>query len=105
MSADAVRKTIPYSEVDRIREGREILRAASIALEETSDRLEASFSRAVTLLAECQGQVVGCGVGSAGRSGRAAGRCSLGQVAVPVGVGIGGGTGVPIVTSVVTAVI
>jgi len=70
MSADAVRKTIPYSEVDRIREGREILRAASIALEETSDRLEASFSRAVTLLAECQGQVVVCGVGKAGRIGR-----------------------------------
>jgi len=70
MSAETVRKTIPFSEVDRIREGRKILRAASIALDETSERLEASFGRAVALLAECDGQVIVCGVGKAGRIGR-----------------------------------
>ena len=70
MSGEAARKTIPFSEFDRIREGREILRAASIALDETSERLEASFSRAVALLAGCDGQVVVCGVGKAGRVGR-----------------------------------
>ena len=70
MSSEAVRKTIPVSEVDRIRAGREILRSAAIALDETSERLEAGFSDAVALLAGCTGQVIVCGVGKAGRIGR-----------------------------------
>ena len=37
--------------------------------------------------------------------GLAAGRFSLGQVAIPVGVGGGAGTGIPIVTAAVTATI
>ena len=65
MSSEAVRKTIPVSEVDRIRAGREILRSAAIALDETSERLEAGFSDAVALLAGCTGQVIVCGVGKA----------------------------------------
>ena len=70
MSSEVIRKTIPYSEVDRIRAGREILRAASVALDATSERLESGFSDAVLLLAECKGQVIVCGVGKAGRIGR-----------------------------------
>ena len=37
--------------------------------------------------------------------GLASGRFSLGQVAVPVGTGVAAGTGVPIVTAMVTATI
>ena len=70
MSAVPARKTIPYTEVERIREGREILRAAAVALEETAERLDEEFDRAVTLLAGCEGRVVVCGVGKAGRIGR-----------------------------------
>ena len=70
MGAVPARKTIPYTEVERIREGREILRAASVALAETAERLDGEFDRAVTLLAECRGRVIVCGVGKAGRVGR-----------------------------------
>jgi len=37
--------------------------------------------------------------------GLASGRFSLGQVAIPVGVGVAAGTGVPIVTAAITATI
>ena len=37
--------------------------------------------------------------------GLASGRFSLGQVAIPGGVGVGAGTGVPIVTAAVTATV
>lgn len=41
----------------------------------------------------------------AGVIAMASGRFSLGQVAIPVGVGVAAGTGVPIVTSTITATI
>lgn len=41
----------------------------------------------------------------AGVIAMASGRFSLGQIAIPVGVGVAAGTGVPIVTSTVTATI
>ena len=60
------------------------------ALTKFTDFLEGSGGKIITVLSLAGGLI-----------GLASGRFSLGQVAVPVGVG----TGVPIVTSVVTAVI
>ncbi len=60
------------------------------ALTKFTDFLEGSGGKIITVLSLAAGLI-----------GLASGRFSLGQIAVPVGVG----TGVPIVTSVVTAVI
>ena len=66
----------------------------SPALTKFTDFLEGSGGKIITVLSLAGGLI-----------GLASGRFSLGQVAIPVGVGIEVGTGVPIVTSVVTAVI
>ena len=60
------------------------------ALAKFTDFLEGSGGKIITVLSLAAGLI-----------GLASGRFSLGQIAVPVGVG----TGVPIVTSVVTAVV
>ncbi|MFP6770133.1 MAG: KpsF/GutQ family sugar-phosphate isomerase [Planctomycetaceae bacterium] len=70
MSSEPVRRTIPYSQVAQIREGREILRASAVALETVAHGLGEDFSGAVALLSECRGRVVVAGVGKAGRIGR-----------------------------------
>jgi conjugal transfer pilus assembly protein TraA len=62
------------------------------ALTKFTDFLEGSGGKIITILSLAAGLI-----------GMASGRFTLGQIAVPVGVGIG--TGVPIVTSVITAVI
>ena len=64
------------------------------ALTTFTDFLEGSGGAVITVLALAGGIV-----------GMASGRFSLGQVALPVGVGIAVGTGVPIVTSTVTAIV
>ena len=56
--------------------------------------LEGSGGKIITVLSLAGGIV-----------GLASGRFSLGQVAIPVSVGVGAGTGVPIVTAAVTATI
>ena len=56
--------------------------------------LEGSGGKIITVLSLAGGIV-----------GLASGRFSLGQVAIPVGAGVGAGTGVPIVTAAVTATI
>lgn len=56
--------------------------------------LEGSGGKIITLLSLVGGII-----------GMASGQFSLGQVAVPVGVGVAAGTGVPIVTSTVTGTI
>ena len=64
----------------------------SPALVKFTDFLEGSGGKIITVLSLASGIIA-----------MASGRFTLGQVAIPVGVGIG--TGVPIVTSVVTAII
>jgi conjugal transfer pilus assembly protein TraA len=64
------------------------------ALTMFTDFLEGSGGKIITVLSLAGGLIA-----------LASGRFALGQVAVPGGVGIGVGTGVPIVTSVVTATI
>lgn len=64
------------------------------ALNSFSGFLQGSGGKIITVLSLAGGIV-----------GLAAGRFSLGQVAIPVGVGVGAGTGIPIVTAAVTATI
>jgi len=59
-----------------------------------TDFLEGSGGTIITVLSLALGLV-----------GLASGRFSLAQIAIPVGVGVGVSTGVPIVTSTITAVI
>ena len=66
----------------------------SPALTKFTDFLEGSGGKVITVLSLAGGII-----------GMASGRFSLGQVALPVGVGIRVGTGVPIVTSTITALI
>ena len=66
----------------------------SPALTKFTDFLEGSGGKVITVLSLAGGII-----------GMASGRFSLGQVALPVGVGISVGTGVPIVTSTITALI
>lgn len=64
------------------------------ALTQFTNFLSGSGGKVITVLSLAGGVV-----------GLASGRFSLGQVAVPVGTGVAAGTGVPIVTAMVTATI
>ena len=64
------------------------------ALTKFTDFLEGSGGKIITVMSLAGGIVA-----------LASGRFSLGQVAVPVAGGVGAGTGIPIVTSTVTATI
>ena len=64
------------------------------ALTQFTNFLSGSGGKVITVLSLAGGIV-----------GLASGRFSLGQVAVPVGTGVAAGTGVPIVTAMVTATI
>ena len=64
------------------------------ALTKFTDFLEGSGGKIITVMSLAGGIVA-----------LASGRFSLGQVAVPGAVGVGAGTGIPIVTSTVTATI
>lgn len=61
---------IPCSEVEQLREAREILRHASQAVADLSRRLDTRFCSAVRLLEQCAGSVVVTGMGKAGLIGR-----------------------------------
>ena len=70
---------------------------------------DASFNTALTqftnFLSGSGGKVITVLSLAGGIVGLASGRFSLAQVAVPVGTGVAAGTGVPIVTAMVTATI
>lgn len=66
----------------------------STALNQFTGFLEGSGGKIITVLSLAGGIV-----------GLASGRFSIGQIALPVGVGVAAGTGIPIVTSTVTAVV
>lgn len=61
---------IPFTEVEQLREAREILRDAAQAVADLSRRLDTQFCAAVSLLEHCTGSVVVTGMGKAGLIGR-----------------------------------
>ncbi len=83
--------------------------AAVVAAPAAYAGTDASFNTALTqftnFLSGSGGKVITVLSLAGGIVGLASGRFSLGQVAVPVGTGVAAGTGVPIVTSMVTAII
>ena len=87
-----------------------ILAAASLlGSEMAAAGTDATFNTALTkftgFLQGSGGKIVTVLSLAGGIVGLAAGRFSLGQVAIPVGVGVGAGTGIPIVTAALTATI
>lgn len=84
MSSQPQPDFIPFSELEQLREGREIIRQESETLAALSRRLDASFCAAANLLEQCAGSVVVTGMGKAGIIGRkiVATLCSTGTRAV-----------------------
>jgi arabinose-5-phosphate isomerase len=70
MSALPATDVIASTEVDQLREAREILRHVAHELSGLSQRLDLSFCGAVRLLRQCSGAVVVTGMGKAGLIGR-----------------------------------
>ncbi|MCA9062258.1 MAG: KpsF/GutQ family sugar-phosphate isomerase [Planctomycetaceae bacterium] len=70
MQSDAdFRPIIPQSDVERLRDGRAVIRQEAAALQKLADLLDSAFSQAVEQLLECRGTVVVTGVGKAGLIG------------------------------------
>lgn len=63
------RDVIPSSEMERLREGREILRQEARALDEVARRLDTAFCAAVSRIEHCTGSVIVTGMGKAGLIG------------------------------------
>lgn len=61
---------IPFSHVEQLRTGREILRQEADALLTLTRRLDARFCHAVDLLLNCSGSAIVCGMGKAGLIGQ-----------------------------------
>lgn len=57
---------IPFTEMERLREGREIIRQESQVLADLARRIDMSFCAAVERLEHCRGSVVVTGMGKAG---------------------------------------
>jgi arabinose-5-phosphate isomerase len=68
--SSAARRLIPFSQIERLRAGREILRQEAEALLSVIPRLDAGFCQAVELLLDCPGSVIVCGMGKAGLIGQ-----------------------------------
>lgn len=70
MSTQPVSSVISFSELEVIREGRDVIRQEAQALFDLSSRLDVSFSAAVQLVQDCRGFVVVTGMGKAGLIGQ-----------------------------------
>ncbi len=66
----AVEQLIPYSQLDRLRQAREILKLESDSLVDVARRLDSGFCSAVDLLLTQSGSVIVCGMGKAGLIGQ-----------------------------------
>lgn len=71
----------------------------------TDTTFDTAFNKFSGFLEGSGGKVITLISLALGIAAMASGRFSMGQIALPVGVGIAVGTGVPIVTSTVTAII
>lgn len=70
MSAQPVSSVIPFTDLEVIREGRDVIRHEAQALFDLSGRLDVSFAAAVQLIQDCRGFVLVTGMGKAGLIGR-----------------------------------
>ncbi len=70
MSDAVARRVIPATEVNRLRDGREILQREAEALQKLAQQLDAKFAAAVDILLHCRGNIIVTGVGKAGLVGQ-----------------------------------
>lgn len=70
MSMDAACQLPDLTPFERLRFGREVVRAEAAALSGLADRLDEDFCRAVDLLLDCRGSVIVTGMGKAGLIGQ-----------------------------------
>jgi arabinose-5-phosphate isomerase len=63
------REVIPVSEMERLREGRDILRQEARALDEIARQLDGAFCAAVSRIEHCTGSLIVTGMGKAGLIG------------------------------------
>lgn len=70
MSAIPQRGIVPHSQVERLREGKDILCREADAVREVAGRLDQRFCEAVDLLLTCRGRVIVTGMGKAGLIGQ-----------------------------------
>lgn len=66
----AAERLIPFSQFERLRAGREIIRQEAEALLGVMKRLDSGFCLAVQMLLDCPGSVIVCGMGKAGLIGQ-----------------------------------
>jgi len=66
----AAERLIPFSQFERLRSGRDIVRQEAEALLELVKRLDSGFCLAVQSLLDCSGSVIVCGMGKAGLIGQ-----------------------------------
>src|SRR5690554_2677486 len=66
----AAERLIPFSQVERLRAGREIVRREAEALLDVVKRLDSGFCLAVQTIFDCSGSVIVCGMGKAGLIGQ-----------------------------------
>lgn len=102
-----MRRTIDYNNLAKLGV---IAAVASIAGTEvayagTDATFNTALSQFTNFLAGSGGKVIAVLSLAGGIVGLASGRFSLGQIAIPVGVGVGSATGAPIVTGMITATI
>lgn len=66
----AAERLIPFSQFERLRAGREIIRQEAEALLDVVKRLDSGFCLAVQMMLDCPGNVIVCGMGKAGLIGQ-----------------------------------
>lgn len=102
-----MRRTIDYNNLAKL--GVIAAVASIVGTEAAYAGTDATFSTALTqftnFLSGSGGKVIAVLSLAGGIVGLASGRFSLGQIAIPVGVGVGSATGAPIVTGMITATI
>lgn len=102
-----MRKAINYNSLAKL--GTIAALATVIGAEAAYAGTDNTFSSALTqftnFLSGSGGKVIAVLSLAGGIVGLASGRFSLGQIAIPVGVGVGSATGAPIVTGMITATI
>jgi arabinose-5-phosphate isomerase len=70
MSALPAAETIPFTQFERLREGRDVIKQEAEALLDLMGRLDSHFCDAVDALCDCQGSVAVTGIGKAGLIGQ-----------------------------------
>jgi arabinose-5-phosphate isomerase len=70
MNSAALRRSVPFTPLEQLREARSVLQDEADALAALAKRLDATFCDAVRVVADCRGSVIVTGIGKAGLIGQ-----------------------------------